>query len=168
MGSQVELTENRRQNFLPLKWPLPKLLHPECLRASPRSDLDSPSKPPSDRRLRLLPRRPPSRSKRTSSPKPELTPLSTKPRPRLSLTTPELPRSTVTSTCQTSQSSPSSSESEVSTSSRQSQRRPFSSSDSDRSKTPSSSDSTRPASKCFESVIHSSRGATQPSRPSRT
>merc|ERR1711998_411147 len=90
----------------PQKWPLPRSASLECPRASPRSDPDSPSRPPSDRRPRPSPRRPPSRSKRISSAKLELTLLSTRPRLTLSSTTPELPRSTETSRARRAQARP--------------------------------------------------------------
>merc|ERR1712151_651833 len=118
------------------KWPFPKSPSPECQRASPRSDLDSPSRLPLRPRPRLLPRRTRLPSDERSSPRPESTPPSTPPRPRLLLTTPRPPETTVTTSCQMSPNLLWSSESEVSTSSRQSRRRPSSSSDSDRSETP--------------------------------
>merc|ERR1712238_524943 len=94
------------------KWPFPRSPNPECQRASPKSDPDSPNRPPKSKKPRSLPRSNPWSNNERSSPKPEPTPPNTPPKPKLSST-----------------------EFEVSTNCLQNQRRPFNSSDSDKSVT---------------------------------
>merc|ERR1712071_734722 len=45
------------KSFSKKKWLFPRSPNPECQRASPKSDPDSPNKPPPSRKLRLLPKK---------------------------------------------------------------------------------------------------------------
>merc|ERR1712238_402668 len=102
------------------KWPFPKSPNPECQRASPKSDPDSPNRPPKSKKPRSLPRSNPWSNNERSSPKP--------------------PRPPVTTLLKVKRNSLWSSEFEVSTNCLQNQRRPFNSSDSDKSVTLASFD----------------------------
>merc|ERR1712238_374321 len=109
------------------KWPFPRSPNPECQRASPKSDPDSPNRLPKSKKPRSLPRSNPWSNNEKSSPKPEPTPPNTPPKLKLSSTTPKPPRPPATTLLKVKRNSLWSSEFVVSTNCLQNQRRPFNS-----------------------------------------